>query len=196
MIRKYGFTFIEIIIGMVIFTMIMFAVYNVLNIGLKAWHRNQTDVSIRDIRLAFLRMEKDLKGTFFFSRMPFKGLEKGLTFPLSLPKDDTRKLCVVTYKIEKDNASGVNSLVRIEKYFNDGDDAANIKKIAGSLESATFEYAYEARSNGKTYEWMPLWDGAGQGRIPSGVRISVRIKGREEFYNKIIFLPHGDLGVK
>lgn len=200
MIKKYGFTFIEIIIGIAILMVIMLAVYNVLSIGLKVWHRGQAERSMEDVRLAFLKIEKDLKSTFFFSRIPFKGGKKKLTFPLSLRKGDAQKLYSISYKIEKDNVSGMSDIVRIEESFSDdaGKDPeeVNSKKIAGSLESAGFEYAYRAEENDKVYEWASFWDGEKQAKIPSGVRVSVKLKGKEEFYNKVIFLPHGKLGVK
>lgn len=198
--KRAGLTFIELIVGIAILSVIMLAVYSIFNIGLKVWHRNQAERSLKDVRLAFLKIERELKKTFFFSAIPFKGAEKEFTFPLSVHEGDEQKLYSISYVIKKDPASGLSDLVRAERFFSgdSGEIAGGIKtrKALSQLRSARFQYAYRASGNTKGYEWVSFWDGEGQSKVPSGVRISIEIQGKAEVYNKVIFLQRGGLGAR
>ncbi|MBU3911858.1 MAG: prepilin-type N-terminal cleavage/methylation domain-containing protein [Candidatus Omnitrophica bacterium] len=193
--RRTGLTFIELMIGIAILSVAMLTVYGVFSIGLKIWHRSHAERALQDVRLAFLKIDKEMKNTFFFSEIPFKGSEDKVTFPVSVNEGEKQKLYVVSYVIKNPSGPGLKELAREERYFSErayeSSDMVKVRTMVGSLKSARFEYAY---SNASGYEWLPYWDGTGQGQMPSGVRISLEIE--NDFYNKVIFLQHGKLGVR
>lgn len=194
--KRSGFTFIEIIVSITIFTVIIVSVYSVFYMGIKTWRRNQEERSLQKIRMAFLKIEKELKRTFFFSAVPFKGTPKEVLFPLSVSDldSDTEKLYVVTYAINRDEHLGLEGLQRKESVFSEdpGDFEEKKKNLLSLMEEIRFEYASTSGDSSKTLAWQDEWDSAAEDSLPSGVRISLEVDTPQEVYNKVVLLEQGD----
>ena len=194
--KRSGFTFIEIIVSITIFTVIIVSVYSVFYMGVKTWRRNQEERSLQKIRMTFLKIEKELKRTFFFSMVPFNGTSKEVLFPLSISDldSDTEKLYVVTYAIDRDEYVGLEGLTREEEVFSEdpGDFKEKKKNLLPLMKEIRFEYARTSGDSSKTFAWQDEWDGAVENSLPSGVRISLEVDTPQEVYSKVVLLEQGD----
>lgn len=193
-----GFTFIELIVSITIFTIVIIAIYSAFNLGIKTWRRSEEERSLQKVRLALLKVEKELKESFFFSGIPFSGTDKEMVFPLTIPAGDRDRACIITYSVNIDSRAGLKKLVRKERDFSEDIEEAKekIKKVSPLVNEIKFAYAYKAEGPSKDFEWQAFWDGKEKGALPSGVRISLATDEGGGFYNKMIFLPHGKLGEK
>ena len=196
--RKRGFTFIELIIAVAIFSVISLVVYSAFYMGIKAWRRSQGERDVQEIRLGLLKIEKELKRTFFFSQAPFNGSSSEIVFPLTFSDIDKDRMHIISYDVKKDGDAGLSMLVRKEKIFSEELDQSegSSKEIFDSMNSIKFEYAYKPGLSSDGFEWRDYWDGEGQGGLPSGVRISLELGKPKEIYTKVIFLEQGALGIK
>lgn len=188
--KRAGFTLIELIVSITIFTIVMVTVYGVFCMGIKTWRRGQERSPLQKVRLAFLRMEKELKNTFFFSNRLFKGTSTEVEFPLTVPISDEDKdaIYIVTYSVIEDEYSGFRELIRKEKVYSvnmEEEIGGRIRKLLTSIRSLRFEYAHESSDPSQNFEWQGDWE---EDKLPSGVRISLSVNDSDEIYNKIIFL--------
>lgn len=186
--KRIGFTLIELIISITVFTIVIVTVYSVFYMGLKTWHRGQEKNSLQDVRLAFLKIEKELNDTFFFSDRPFKGTSTEIEFPLSIsiPDEDRKVIYIITYSVMKDEHSGFNELVRKEKlYIKDVKKSEEkSKKLLSLKRSIKFEYAQESSDPSQKFEWQENWE---EDKLPSAIRISLEMKDTNDIYNKVVF---------
>ncbi|MFC1621180.1 type II secretion system protein J [Candidatus Omnitrophota bacterium] len=168
-----GFTFIELIISVTIFSIVIVTVYSVFYMGIKSWKRAQGEKSLQEIRLTFLKIEKELKNTFFFSDAKFKGTSKNISFPLVI----SDKVYMITYSVNEDEVSGLNQILRKQ-----GEEE---KEISPLMKSIKFQYTAMSRD----IEWNDSWN---KDSLPYGVRISLE---DEDIYNKVIFLKQPDFRI-
>lgn len=189
--RRNGFTFLETIISITIFTVVIVAVYSAFNMGIKTWRRSKEQESLQKTRLAFLKMEKDIKNTFYFSKIKFTGGPEKIEFPLTVSggPDNKGQVYKITYDVNTDEESGFSGLTRIQKiHSEDNEEVPKERELLSSMKSIGFEYAYESEDS---FTWQNNWTSE---KLPSGVRISVEAEDTEEIYSKVIFLQQGKLG--
>ncbi len=194
--RKNGFTFIELIVSILILAIIIASIYSAFNTGLRIYKRSSTGQDLQKIRTKLLKIDKELKSSFFFSEIPFKGALSEIIFPIVILKQDAEKIYTITYQVEKDEDAEFYKLIRKEKIFTDNlqDEKEEIKDMF-STASIRFEYAYKSNDPSKNYEWQEAW-GEEQKTLPLAVRISFKIDGAGDIYSKVIFLMQGVLGSK
>jgi len=192
--KRSGFTFVEVMISITIFTIIIVTVYSAFNMGMKIWRRTQTDKSLQRIRLAFLKIDKELRNTFFFSGIPFNGSSTEIEFPLSVSDGDKENIYKITYSVDVDEVLEPKALTRKEElYPEDIGEHSKEKILLSSLKSVKFEYTYEPSDPSQDFEWQDSWNENG---LPSGIRLSLEAHGSNEIYNKLIFLQQGEFGPK
>ena len=185
--KRTGLTFIELIISITIFTIVIVAVYGVFYMGMKTWRRGQEQESLQEIRLALLKMEKEMKKAFFFSDIRFKGTSDKITFPLVIHGELQDELYTVTYSVSEDQDSRLKRILRNEK---DMAGKEKSRKITPLMKSIKFEYRYGSIGPFEDFEWLQSWDGEKEDNLPSGVRISLETE--QEIFNKVVFLkPEG-----
>lgn len=191
-----GFTFIELIVSVSILAIIAASIYSVFNIALHAYKRSSVDQGIQKIRTKLLKIDKELKSSFFFSGIPFRGTSSEIVFPLFVFKGDKENVRIIIYQIDRDENAEFYKLIRKEKIFteNPQDEKEEINDIFSAL-AIKFEYSYNPGDPSKCYEWQETW-AESQKTLPSAVRISFQIDDSGEIYNKVIFLMQGALGVK
>ncbi len=197
--KRNGFTFIEIITSITIFTLIITAVYSVFYLGMKNWQRGEDRKALQEIRLSLLRIDKELKNSFYFSKIPFKGTDEEMTFPLSAASDETENIYTITYVVDSDDRTGLRGLVRKKKIFSESfleEGRGETEEILPLMRSIDFKYGYEMPGGSSDFEWLEYWDAATQNKFPSGIRVSFELPDTKEFYAKTIFVPHGELGIK
>lgn len=193
--RRRGFTLIELIITTLILAVIVVSIYSAFSIGIKAWKRGNESQDIQKVRIALLKIQKELKDSFFFSGAPFTGTSSEIVFPLSISEGNTQKIYIITYCISEDKNTNLKTLVRKETAFTERleDRKEWIERPVFSARSIEFKYAYRLKDGSAGFEWQGFWDESQNG-LPSAVRISFRLKDSDEIYNKTIFIPQGALG--
>jgi len=194
--KRKAFTLIELLVSVVIIALISVAVYSAFNVGLKTWRGAHGRRSLQKIRLALLKINKELKRTFFFSRIPFKGTHDDMIFPLSMVDGNVESIYTISYFVNRDNHAGLKQLVRKETLFSENikERRGDVRRLTPLMKDIRFEYAYRKRNSSEGIEWYDSWDGEEQDGLPSGVRISLRNNDTGGLYNKVIFLQHGELG--
>lgn len=196
--RYKGFTLIELIISTLIFAVVIVTVYGTFNMGLKAWRRGSGERPIQRIRITLLKMEKELKNSFLFSKAPFKGASNEIIFPAAMPDGNVEKICVVSYVVEKTDASDLKKLIRKEEIFSEGIDSLEEPKgkTVSLVKEMRFEYSSGARRPDGGLEWQDSWNADEKKSFPAIIRISFGLSETEESYNKIIFFKDDRLALE
>lgn len=188
--RRIGLTLIEVMVAVTIFTIVIVAVYGAFYMGVRTWQRSHQGACLQKVRLCFLRMEKELKKSLFFSRSAFKGTPSGIEFPVVISDEEEEKIYVITYSIDEDG----KCITRKEKPFPEEiGQVAEERDLTPLMEEIRFEYAYKSADPSENLEWQGAWDGNVLERLPSGVRISLKRDDSEDFYKKVIFLQNKGL---
>ncbi|MDP2920767.1 MAG: prepilin-type N-terminal cleavage/methylation domain-containing protein [Candidatus Omnitrophota bacterium] len=194
MTRK-AFTLIEVIIATLILAVVVVSIYSAFSIGLKAWKKGSEGGDFQKIRVSLLKMQKELRSSFYFSEIPFKGASSEFAFPLVIPAEDKYNIYKVEYRVKEDAATGAGALLKRKTIFtdkglseNEGED-----EFIFSAGAIGFEYAYKLKEGEKGFKWVPVWD-VSQGEIPKGVKISFTLGEGKEAHSKIIFISQGEFG--
>lgn len=198
--KNTGFTFIELIIAITIFSVIAVSIYSVLRTGVRLWYRVSPMIQDnQSFRLFFNTISRDLKNSlpYFSKDVNFEGNRDKVSFMTLVDISDEGSFArmepamVIYYydRITKTVKRGVAT--RLEGL---NEDLAKYSDILNNLEDKEFgfEYCYKLGSS-KTeyeYEWKDEWNDKEKesGYIPRGVRI------RAGDYSKTVFIPTGVLG--
>ena len=195
--KRNGFTLIELVIATVILAVVIVSISGAFNIGIKAWRKGSEGQGLQKVRIAFLKIQKELKSSFSFSKAPFRGSASEIIFPLSIPEESTEKIYIITYRMDENKDTGLKALVRGKRPFTEtpqeGGEA--VKEPVFPIKSIAFKYAYKLEDGTNGFEWQDSWPET-QKNIPSAVKISFQLDNGDEIYNKTIFIPQGALGEK
>ena len=185
---RRAFTLIELIIATLILSVVIVSVYGAFGAGIKAWNRNAETKDFQKIRIALLRIQKELRSSFFFSGIPFSGTSLEVVFPAV---EEKGKIYAVNYYILEDKGKGREVLMKRKAVFTGGrlleEQAAD--EFIFSADSIDFEYAHESKDALKGFEWKDTWEESRE-KIPSLVKINFKLGADKEIYHKIIFIPH------
>jgi len=194
---RRGFTLIELIVATLIMAMVVVSVYGTFSLGIKAWRKGSEGRSLQKIRVSLLKLQKELKNTFLFSMIKFKGVSSEMTFPVVIPEEDRDNTYTVSYYVAEDMNTGVKSLIKKKALFADKEyaETEDPGELVFSAYSMDFEYAYELKDSSKGFAWREAWEDF-QKTIPCAVRVNFRLDSGGELYHKTIFIPHGALGTQ
>ncbi len=207
--NKAGFTFIELLIAVSIFTVVAIALYSTFFAGISVWKRSIEGGNIyQDLRFAFDDITRDLRNTVCCSKdeesiFAFSGTAGEIIFitlESAFSEEDImrRELVKTAYRFDEE-ASGI---IRIEAGKSLGFDIEKGEKevLLNNVEEFTFEYCYATGDDDDPYEWKEEWVDEKM-RVPRGVKVTFLIKaekGEKETlkFTKIMFIPIGVLGEK
>lgn len=189
-LRKTGFTLIEILLALLIFTIITGSLYFSIHVGLECVKRGKANFEVfQELRICTRELQRDLRGLFY---EPLLELE---TF-----KGDESSFSVICYKVsglyKVSYYPGENSFFRsIQKLFfartKESEEVIQLSKdriyqLSSSLKKINFEYL-NADGN-----WQNEWDVDKQ--YPGAVKVTFLFVDNEkvehEFQN-IISIPTG-----
>ncbi|MDD5428426.1 MAG: prepilin-type N-terminal cleavage/methylation domain-containing protein [Candidatus Omnitrophica bacterium] len=208
-----GFTFIELIIAVTIFSIIAVSIYSTFHAGIKVWLKTSPMIEANQaLRVFFNTVSLDLKnavayygkeevlskpgfGQEYEGKINFEGAPDRISFitviSVSGPGAGMHdELARVTYLYDKANKT-VKRLVATRA---EGLDEANAKAfdmLYGVEEKDLgFLYCYKDMiSNSEyEYEWKDAWEEKNVVNIPRGVKI------RAGGFTKTVFIPSGELG--
>lgn len=190
--KQPGFTLIELMVSLSIFSIISLAVYSTFASGIGAWRRARGFSSVyQTARLLLSDVAHELKNAVMISGSEFVGAPQKISFlvlrqsPYATGRPGNHGITRVTYEVRR--ASSDYSLVRLE-----GSDIENPKEqgepelMADSISKMDFQYTYK-NSEGEIQPWKGLWEV--DDALPLGVKISLMIG--ETRFTKMVFIPHG-----
>ena len=213
--QAQGFTFIELIIAVTIFSIVAVSVYSVFRAGIRLWYRTNPLIQAnQSIRYFFNTISTDLKNS-----VPYNATLPGLkTFGSSERNSanfEGEKQRISFMTLVDVSGSGVlphTELAKVVYYFDRSkkavkravatkaegltEDHAKVTDILSDIDDKDFgfEYCYKTTSSltDYDYEWKDTWEDEerDKGKIPRGVRV------KAGGYSKTIFIPTGALGGK
>lgn len=193
---RRGFTLIELIIAALIMAVVVISIYSIFSVGIKAWRKGSDGQGFQKTRIGLLKFQKELKSSFFFSNAPFKGSASEMVFPLLVSEGGEDKVYIINYYAAEDKDTGSKNLMKRKMLFDGGGiKEENFDELVFSADSISFQYAYRLNSGSKGFEWRDTWVEA-QGKMPSGVKISFKLKDDDEIYSKTMFIQQGELGAE
>jgi len=192
---RRAFTLIELIVATLIMTIVVVSIYSTFSLGIKAWRKGSEGRSLQKVRISLLKLQKELKNTFLFSMIRFKGVSSEMVFPIVVSEEDKDSTYTVSYYIAEDMNTGVKSLIKKKMLFTDKEytETEETGEFIFSAYSMDFEYAYELKDDSEGFEWRGIWEES-QKTIPCAVRINFSLDAGGELYHKTIFIPQGALG--
>ena len=215
MSKKKGFTFMELIIAITIFSIIAVSIYSVFRAGVRLWSRTNPLIQAnQSTRYFFNIISADLKNS-----ISYNAISPGLkTFALSEEKSanfegEKQKISFMTLvDVSTGSVLPHTELARVIYSFDRSKKTVNravATKAEGLSESLAkitdilndiddkdfcFEYCYKVVSSPTeySYEWKNEWEDEDRdkGKIPRGVKVKAGL------YSKTIFIPTGRLGGK
>lgn len=200
--KKTGFTFIELIIAITIFSVIAVSVYSVLRVGVKLWCKTGPVIQAnQSARFFFNTISSDLKNSVAYNKdkVNFEGGPQKISFMALVGASGQdilphMELARVIYYYDRAKKAVVRAVAARAEGFDE--DFARSSEILSDIETDDFkfEYCYKVASTATEYdyEWKNEWEDEDKdkGKIPRGIKV------RAGEYSKIIFVPTGSLGGK
>jgi prepilin-type N-terminal cleavage/methylation domain-containing protein len=195
MLRRRGFTFVEIMLVTAIFAALSMAIFTCLSNGIKLWDRGRQLMVQEDVVIFFDRFASDLRNTFNYSKFSFIGGEQSLEFPTMVwtPAD----------RVSVRSSEGVVDQMGLVRYIYDYEHGTLLRSQANysqalqqqwgvdeivvpAVKSVRFYYFYTASRDPNTR--VDKGDD-----IPSGVEVEIVIPGGKEdkVFKRYIAVPAG-----
>lgn len=213
MSKRKGFTFIELIIAVTIFSIIAVSIYSVFRAGVRLWAgTNPLIQANQSTRYFFNTISKDLKNSVSYNAVSqglktfgsseeesvnFEGEEQKISFMTLVEVSGSgglthAELARVIYSFDRSKKTVRRAVATKAEGL--GEDNAKVAEILSDIDNKDFgfEYCYRlgASPTDYDYEWKDAWEGEDRdkGKIPRGVRVKAGA------YSKTIFIPTGCLG--
>ncbi len=195
-----GFTFIELLISISIFSVIAVALYPTLNTGLQAWRRGQRSCDLYQVaRIALDDIAGELRPAkvIHFSELGFVGQKDNLSFPVvvnvSSPGESKNfEIGKTSFYLDEE------VLLKKKQTFiqSISDDQLESEELAANVKQLGFLYSYKSESDLSAYSWKDSWGIADS--LPQAVKITLiladaRQPDKEISFHKTVFIPTGIL---
>ena len=185
-----GFTLVELLIALTIFSIIAVSVYSVFRAGIKLWKGNNAAFDAdRTARLFFDTAASDMRNAFIYPGMDITGASDSFSFTalVTVGAADSSphvEIARVSYIFDKEAGVIRRKVAGKEEGF----DViyAKTAEFPSGEGQVSFSYCYKPKSGVGPYEWKGVW--ALKDKLPRGVRI------RFGELDKWIFIPIGELG--
>lgn len=201
--KKNGFTFIEVLVAITIFSVMAVSIYYSLKTGIDMWSKGN-DVIERNqrLRVAFGDMERNLKNAVSFSLKKSETASNPesewdpdrIVFYAIVSVSETggihNELAKLIYSFDKEKKCLIRKCAKKDEGFEE--QYAEEEVLSDAVEDFGIEYAYKAAD---TYEWKNVWPIGGD--MPRGIKVKITFKEKdlpEESFEKIIFVPMGKFG--
>jgi len=189
--KEQGFTLIELVVSLTIFSVISLPIYSSFAGGISVWRKAREFSSVyQTARLLLDDIATELKNAVKVSGTEFNGGPRSISFITlrrgshgASARRDTQ-IAKVTFEVLRDPSASGYALFRRQ--------ASNLKVrgeaelMVGSLSSLDFQYTY-INSVGELQPWAKVWKMNDE--LPLGVKITLDIGGRQ--FTKMVFIPHG-----
>lgn len=192
-----GFTFLELLIAVVIFSIAAIAVYSSFAVGIRAWRRGESDYKIRqEARYAFDLISRELNNAINFRTIGFEGESDSVALVRALKvRNPDGSYTEGVYKITYTYDSQAQALYRILQTYEEAEkENTGVKSLLLSNISQ-FELSYSYLDVDKII-WKDSWEKE-DWQLPLGVKIKLNYKLKEgegsvEF-SETVLVPIGTL---
>ena len=190
---QHGFTLLELLVSLTIFSIITLAVYSAFAGGVGAWRRAQEfSATYQTARVVLDDLAHELKNAVTLGAGDFVGESRRLSFltvrqPLPARGGPAEpRITRVTYEVRRDRASATYALARVEASPVDGSPEGDTELIVNPLSTLAFLYTHKD-DTGQIVPWDDAWEE--REAIPLGVKITLVIG--DTRFTKLVFIPHG-----
>lgn len=191
-LKKCGFSLVELIIALSIFSIIMLGLVSTFRAGLDAYERIDSASRLnQSMQIILSRMELEIKNAFAFSQddAQFQGTKDSLAFVSLMEtfENKNRALDIQRIKYALNNSALTRErLSGLECILPDAQPMR--EEISSDIEEISFEYASKTKGVMPDYVWQDAWP-AEQGpqqlkSLPLAVKISLTKQGQA--FSKII----------
>jgi len=211
--RSKGFTFIEMIIAVTIFSIIAVSIFSVFRAGVRLWGATNPVIQAnQSTRYFFNTISKDLKNSVSYNaasaavrtfgssenkKPNFEGDKQSISFMTLVEVSSGgvlphTELARVAYSYDKSKKTVKRAIAtKTEGLSVDHAKSTDLLKDIDDKDFG-FEYCYKVASSPTeySYEWKDEWsdEDMDKGKIPRGVKVKAGL------YGKTIFIPTGKLG--
>ncbi|MFH1578368.1 MAG: type II secretion system protein GspJ [Candidatus Omnitrophota bacterium] len=174
-----GFTLIEMLVVLTMFSLIGLAIFTTLANGINIWQRMNQTVKQDDINIFFDRIAGELRNTFEFSTIGFQGNQDKIAFVTLVTTEgpggfyETGIGQVAYFYIKGDEQ--LNKRVRSYSQTFEGD-SGNNQTLLDDVRSLEFAY-YFYDQKAKEYLWQEECIGEG---LPLAVRIKLELRSDQQ----------------
>lgn len=182
--KRRGFTFIEVMVVVVLFAVVGVSLFSSFMMGMKVW-KKITDVNFaeRKVLIAIARLSKELKNSFAYSPIGFFGDNNKVTFANIVGNNITN----ITYEFSE--SQGVLYRGRIDMSSAAETEAEDInvaRSIVSGIKGFSFWF-YGQDSETGNYAFLDNWNYTVSG-MPGAVKVSCKV-GDDYVLEKIIPIP-------
>lgn len=204
--RREGFTLLELIMTAGLSAFVGITLYSAFANGINIWQKILQDMDAEDVNIFLEKTARDLRGSFQFQGIAFRGTSDQMSFPVliqSRGRDGVKEQigeAVYTFYPKK------GEVIRRYRNYSElyEEKAGREDKVIGRLRALEFQYYYYDLEQ-KNYAWTSSWQAEEQTLgveekdiLPVAVRIRVGIQGGngpEEFV-KTVSIPAGCCAVE
>ena len=187
-LSKKGFTFIELLTAVTLFSIISVGLYSAFRNGVRLWDRSTVEMEEnQNTRVLSGTLSSDLRNAVAFSPdLPFQGTLKKIVFMTLASRRPARglqefELVRVTYLIETAKKRLYRSISTQAEGF--APSGAQNEEFVMTAPEAGFRYAYSTEGSHEIL-WRDQWKSE-DGALPRGVEFV------NDFQREVFFLPQG-----
>ncbi len=195
--NRKGFTFIELCIAVVIFSVVAIAVYSCFTTGMLAWKKTESSSCLyQDARVTLELMANELRNSLASDKWIFEGQAKEMGFVLLASPPLQKKsafgnIYKVRYYLEDDK------LMRHQKdlkaLLGEGGTESASEELIQNVKSLNLEYRYKSEDVEGSFFWQGAW--LPKEKAPKGVRITIILK-PDVTFTKYVIIPTGVIGAE
>ncbi|MFH1904729.1 MAG: type II secretion system protein GspJ [bacterium] len=183
--NSWGFTLLELLIAILIFAVIVSAVYSTLYSGIKVW--NEGDAKTRFLessQMALNRMTKDIRNVTEFSEIKFEGEKHSISMPVIKDVYQDKNLITQIYKVSYYLDSD-NIMRDAQTYPESLRGQTKKRELVSGIQELVFSYCNVEK------EWKDSWE---EGSPPYAVKLSIKSK-EDNILEAITEIPIFDTGI-
>ena len=161
--NKSGYTFVEVLITTLIFSIVILSIYSVFQTGSITYEKMDSAFGLyQNARIIFNRMDADLKNSFLYGKnnAKFSGTKEKIDFCTVLDSFDTaggifQKVSRIQYEfreraLQRTQADGLDILRQ--------DAGGTTDELASDLQDVSFQFAIaDTGSTEGHYSWQDIW---------------------------------------
>jgi len=196
MYAKRGFTLVETIVAIALFTVVVITAYQAFRTGYLAYTKVETSLGYdHEFNMLVRDLNQELRNAAYYANEPFLGESDSIRFPTKLWRFEDKiyaeDLYVVEYQFKGRTLERKEE--KIKKRFGKSSPAEKEKLL--DFDVLKFQYAYQNASG--AIKWENEWSSERYLGLPRGIRLAAREKGvsRDAGERVVqILIPQGVLG--
>ena len=180
-----GFTLLELLVAILIFAIIISAVYGTMYSGIKVWNVGDDKTGFSESsQIALNKMTKDIRNVVRFSGIKFEGEKNSISMPVIKDVYQDKNLITQIYKVSYYLDSG-NIMRDAETYPESLRGQTKKRELVSSIQELVFSYCNAEK------EWKDSWE---EDSLPCAIKLSIKSK-EDNILETITEIPIFDTGI-